>query len=654
MQTIVPHKKNVPPEGSQYLLQRLGERNAWLISLLTHAGGLVLLGALTLHLPFVDRSLLLSTAETPAPPPLDNVHFSEGMIEQVGAGPVLLPNAPAPSDQANLPEPEGSADETPIVTLPLEMILKAPDFNHDLPIRGEAGAGVTGFGGAVDRITHEILRSLEQRRTLVVWLFDQSGSLQRRRDLLVQRLDRIYQELGILEARANPAFTRHKDRPLLTSIMAFGSETRRMTPDPTDELDTIKSAIDGIETDTSGVERVFHAIDVAASRFRTFRSGPARRNVMLIVVTDEAGNDLEEMDAAVDLCRRLAMPVYVIGVPAPFGRRQALVKYVDPDPAFDQTPQWPAVDQGPESLMPERVRIRFRGEGPREEAIDSGFGPYGLTRICVETGGIYFAVHPNRDLGRDITRRETTALAAHLKRFFDPTIMRAYRPDYVSTRKYEVLLKQNKARAALVQAASLPWVGALDGVETRFPKRSDAELAALLTRAQQKAARLEPKILRIYRTLQQGVHDRKNLTRARWQAGFDLGMGRTMAALVRAASYNAMLAQAKQGMAFADPHNDTWLLQPSAEAQAGSKLKKLADQARNYLQRVVREHAGTPWEVVARKELDEPLGWTWTESTIGLRASVARQPNNRPPRMPRDDRARRLIKPKPKRKPPAL
>jgi len=621
---------------------------------MTHAAGLVLLGALTLRFPLVHRPLLLSTVETPVPPPLDPVHFSETKIERVGSGPALAPNAPRPNDQAQLPEPDVSADQAPLRTVPLTTILTAPDFDRQLPIRGEAGAGVTGIGGAVDRITHEILRSLEQRRTLVVWLFDQSGSLQRRRERLVERFDRIYQELGILEARANRAFAQYKDRPLLTSIVAFGSQSALMTPKPTDDLATIRTAIGAIKTDPSGVERVFHAIGAAAIRFRSFRIGPSRRNVMLIVVTDEAGNDGEEMDPTVDLCRRLAMPVYVIGVPAPFGRRQVVVKYIDPDPAFDQTPQWPTVDQGPESLMPERIRIRFRGEGPREEAIDSGFGPYGLTRMCVETGGIYFAVHPNRAVGRAITRRETTALAAHLKRFFDPTIMRAYRPDYVPRRQYEALLKQNKARAALVQAASLSWVGPLEGIATRFPKRSDAELAALLTRAQQKAARLEPKILRIYRVLQEGVRDRKKLTRARWQAGFDLAIGRTRAALVRAASYNAMLAEAKQGMAFADPRDNTWVLRPSTEVRAGSKLEAMADQARHDLRRVVREHAGTPWEVVAREELDEPLGWRWTESYTGPRESVARRPNNRPPAMPRDDRPRRLSKPKPKRKPPAL
>ncbi len=47
---------------------------------------------------------------------------------------------------------------------------------------------------------------------------------------------------------------------------------------------------------------------------------------MIVVFTDEAGDDVDALDATVDLCRKYEMPVYVIGVPAPFGRETAYVK----------------------------------------------------------------------------------------------------------------------------------------------------------------------------------------------------------------------------------------------------------------------------------------------------------------------------------------
>ena len=109
---------------------------------------------------------------------------------------------------------------------------------------------------------------------------------------------------------------------------------------------------------------------------------------MIVVFTDEAGDDVEALDATVDLCRKYEMPVYVIGVPAPFGRETAYIKWIDPDPNFDQTPQKAPVHQGPESLMPERIMLLFGGKKENEEQMDSGFGPFGLSRLAYETGGL--------------------------------------------------------------------------------------------------------------------------------------------------------------------------------------------------------------------------------------------------------------------------
>ena len=73
-----------------------------------------------------------------------------------------------------------------------------------------------------------------------------------------------------------------------------------------------------------GRENVFQSVGFLAEKFRHYRLAAPRRNVMIVVFTDEAGDDVEALDAAVDVCRKYEMPVYVIGVPAPFGRETAL------------------------------------------------------------------------------------------------------------------------------------------------------------------------------------------------------------------------------------------------------------------------------------------------------------------------------------------
>ena len=132
-------------------------------------------------------------------------------------------------------------------------------------------------------------------------------------------------------------------------------------------------------------------------------------------------------------------------------------------------------------------------------------------------------------------------------------------------------------------------------------------------------------------------------------------MGRLLAVKVRTEAYNAMLAQAKRGLKFKDPKNNTWQLKPADEISVGSQLKNAGNKAREYLQGVVQDHPGTPWALLAQRELDEPIGWKWEEEFTDL--APARQGNgggNNNPAPAVNDQKRMLKKPPPKRKPPAL
>jgi hypothetical protein len=138
------------------------------------------------------------------------------------------------------------------------------------------------------------------------------------------------------------------------------------------------------------------------------------------------------------------------------------------------------------------------------------------------------------------------------------------------------------------------------------------------------AARLEPKINALVAILRQGELDRAKLTRPRWLAGFDLAIGRALAVQVRTMGYNAILAEAKQGMKFKDEKNDTWELRPAEKVTSSSTLTKNAADARTYLERVVAEHEGTPWALEAARELRGPLGWEWRERFTNVAGRIAR------------------------------
>lgn len=565
-----------------------------------------------------------------------DLHDAIGQLSQAGEDSALAA-APTLADQSLVifeTTDVAEVGELPQLEAELE-IFQGPETSDRLPVEGAGSVGASGAAGAVDRITQEILTSLEQRKTLVVWLFDASGSLEAERKQIIGRFERIYDELGIVEAADNPTFRRYKDKPLLTAVAGFGARPQLMTPEPTDQLPEILEAVRAIREDEDdpqrGVENVFTAVGEMAELFRSYRRAKnGSRNVMLVVFTDEAGNDVHRLEETVALCRKLAMAVYVVGRPAPFGRRSAYVKYVDPDPRFDQRPQWVPVDMGPETLLPERLKLDVAGRG-RDAMLDSGFGPYALTRLCYETGGLYFAAHPNREIGKSVSARETANLSAHFQRFFNPLVMRRYQPDYLPVDGYLQLARRNEARRALLEAAELSWTTPMENVQLRFPKRDEASLAQSLSRAQRSAAIVQPRLDQLCDILLEGEQDREKLEQPRWQAGYDLALGRALAVKVRTDGYNAMLAIAKQGMAFEDAKNNVWILRP-ADHYADSTTERLAEKARLYLERTLAEHPDTPWALLAEEELARPLGWEWTESYTPMDPERGDAGNRRPRR----------------------
>lgn len=655
-------------EGEEWFTD---ESVAFVASLLTHMA--ILLGLA--FIPILIEKDPSAVVLVSSPPEYDqervevitDIAYSLAPSEKIGANSEAeaeLSEASAEmfAEVAEIPQPI-DLRESPIATINISKMFQEAVAPVDRlkELKGKTGVGAVGAAGAVDRLTWEILQSMQERPTLVVWLFDQSGSLHRQRQEIRDRFDRIYKELKLVEESGHEAFERQdpSTAQLVTSIFGFGQKVELLTPEPIVDLAEIKSIVDNIQVDSSGVEQVFTAIYSAAREYKGLRRHRlgvgAQRNVMLVVVTDERGDDADGLNPTIDICRKYGMPVYVIGVPAPFGRETTFVKYVDPDPKYDQSPQWAQVDQGPESLLPERVKIGFTGNYAEEPVMDSGFGPFSLTRLCYDTGGIYFTVHPNRNVNRRVKGSEIEAFSANMSYFFDPNTMAPYRPDYVSKEDYERLVQSSPMRQALVAAAQLPGVDRLERPQTRFVKRSEAGLVGDLTTAQQDAAKLEPRINRMADVLLRGEDGRNDETSPRWQAGFDLALGRVLALKVRTETYNAMLAAAKRGMPFKDEKNNTWVITPDAEISVGSKWERQSAQAVELLERVVNEHAGTPWAILAKQELETPLGWKWKEEFTDLNPRPAgggnNNNNNNPP--PSDDK-KRMLKKAPKRPIPKL
>ena len=199
----------------------------------------------------------------------------------------------------------------------------------------------------------------------------------------------------------------------------------------------------------------------------------------------------------------------VVGVPAPFGQRFIEMKYVEFDPTYASVEDWAVVEQGPETLLPEAIYISDKSFS--NEAIDSGFGPFSLSKLCYQTGGVYIAVHANRNLQGRVPDRATAPMSSRIRYFFDPESLRDYQPDYVSATKLRQKVASNAAKQSLVAAAAATNLKPMVSPETVFPKKSEGEFANLLSLAQRSAAVLQPRIDAIYRQLLRGIPDRESI-----------------------------------------------------------------------------------------------------------------------------------------------
>ena len=628
-----------------------GDTPAWAISLLIHVVVLLSL-ALAVLQPPPRTAPAITIVQTPIEEqvvlePATEFDIADLPVDDAGAqsdDSTEVAEAVAPT-AADVPVATVEADENVVSDIqlePLDLAAAAPNLHDTLTVQGAVtGVGTTGASGAIDRLTAEINAMLDQRDTLICWIFDQSVSLAGQRKEIAARLDRVFDELGV----NHPG----KRRDALAHIVvAYGKDYHRITPQETHDVSAVVKAIESIDIDDLGVEMTFSAIKKTAEESRTIRRG---RNLMILVFTDEVGNDEDKADETLAVCRKLRVPVYVVGVPAPFGQRQVRIKFVEPDPDYDQTEQWPVVDQGPETLYPEVVRIRSGRYD--DDAIDSGFGPFSLSKLCAATNGVYFAVHPNRGATGRVSNADVGQMASSLRYFFDPKVMRAYRPDYLSAGSIQALLEKNAAKRALVEAAKSSEVSPMQSPMTTFVRKDDATLAILFGDAQKTAAQLLTKIDPIERTLAAGLADRPKIEEKRWQAGYDLAMGRLLALKVRTYAYNSMLGQAKAGMKFKNAKNNTWELVPADDlGGVDSNTQKQGKQAKEFLQRVVADHPGTPWALLAAEDLQTPLGYRWEERFTPIQAEgMGNGNNNNNPANPADDKKKMLEKPKPKRDP---
>ncbi len=467
-------------------------------------------------------------------------------------------------------------------------------LGQTVSIRGNGAETVGGVEGAVDRIANEIIHQLEQGPTLVVWAFDASGSLVAERQRLTKHIETVYSHIKQLDESHLSA-----DSGLLTMVVAFGQDRKPMLPKPTGELSEVLTAIAEVPQDTTGKENTFTAVGEIVSKWGHYKgtlNHPYR--TMVIVVTDEIGTDQNRLEEAIVAAQHAKVPVYVLGSQAIFGRKHNYVTYVNPK--TKQVYDHLEVDQGPESIMPEQIQLPFWYDGPQYNVLESGFGPYALSRLAAATGGIYF-----------ITRFDTRRMG------FDPARMREYRPDWVAREKYEKQIAHSPLRQAVLNAALITQQRLPGMPGLYFPPADAPEFKDAMANNQAVAERTAYTVNEALGPINAVAKLRDREPSRRWQAHYDLIRGRLLAMKVRCYEYNWACARMKKDMPkFSNPRSNAWRLVPDTNIQYSKNAAAAAKEAETFLRRVVEEHPATPWALLAQRDLKDPMGFKWVEHYV--------------------------------------
>jgi hypothetical protein len=466
-------------------------------------------------------------------------------------------------------------------------------------IAGDVTMGTKDVGEALDQLAREILRHLEKHKLTVVWLFDESGSMKDDQQAIKDKFSRISTELKL-----NIDDDKRSAGALNHVIVGFGDNLHYELRKPTTDIDAIGKAIDRLKVDETGTENSLQAITTVVNEYGRL-IGKDRR-LLIVLATDESGDDGAYVEEARQALVSRGVPLYVIGRQSLFGYEWARLLYIDP---VTKDHYWPTIRRGPETAGIEA--LQWDGLHDRWDEQPSGFAPYELARLAKDSGGIYFLL-PSEENMR-VRQREKAYSIATLKE---------YVPDYESRMAYKKRLQSSPLRSALFEI-----IESSKGFSHRRPypiEYGPLEQAILeeVPKVRERLTLMAKQEKRL-RDLQK-LRDRE--PEKRWQAAYDLMLAQMVTYQVKGYEYLAcideMVSLAKKGklkpsrMSVPNQLEVYWVINHSPQPKAPKKeTEKHYAEARRLLELVIQRHPKTPWADLAQDEINRGLSCQWNEES---------------------------------------
>jgi hypothetical protein len=228
--------------------------------------------------------------------------------------------------------------------------------------------------------------------------------------------------------------------------------------------------------------------------------------------------------------------------------------------------------------------------------------------------------------------RQAATLAATFP--FSASTMAAYAADYQNLREIFDKPKEFPLRFAVLQTVeSLDRQGRLNRVkvgdkevaadrliETVRDAGTDDKVKKSLTKSQQDGpALMLVELQEMLELMEKAGRNRDREPSKRWQAHYDYVLAMLKMRMVYVNEYNAMIAKVKRDeLPKLDPklHNG-WRLAAQDKITSPKEVKDLASDARKLLAKLIQEHPGTPWEVLAKRDRSAALGLSWQPTKLG-------------------------------------
>jgi hypothetical protein len=206
---------------------------------------------------------------------------------------------------------------------------------------------------------------------------------------------------------------------------------------------------------------------------------------------------------------------------------------------------------------------------------------------------------------------------------FTADVMDAYKADYKSTKELIEDAKKYPLRVTTLKALTLLREVSQKNDNSNLPEElrggnSDARKAELL-KIQQFPARFQLELEEMLGDLEKVGANRKDDKSKRWQAHYDYVTAQLKFRLAYIYEYNLMLGKVRKDEL--PPLDEKlghkgWRLASQEKLQSGKEAREWIADAKKLLNKIVKDHAGTPWEVLAKRERFVNLGLSWQPSTF--------------------------------------